>query len=420
MTMRLLSINSYHYRRGGADGVYFDHAALFESIGWQNAFFAMHYPKNLATPWSRYFVDEIQFGHDYGIVEKIGKASKVVYSFEARDRLARLLRDFRPDVAHVHNVYHHLSPSVLSLLRREGIPSVMTAHDLKIACPNNKMLNRLGVCERCRNGNYLQVVRHRCVQDSTAASAIISVESFLHRWLDSYRRNLDRIVVPSRFYIDKFVEWGWPRTLFTYIPNYVDAEALAPRFDPGDHFLFLGRLAAEKGVGTLVAAAARAGVALKIAGTGPLDAQLRQAATDAGARIEFLGFRSGDDLFECVRRCRAVVVPSEWYENAPMSVLEAFALGKPVIGARIGGIPELVRPGQTGWLFDSGDQDGLAQVLVQAAAASDDEVAALGREARATVAREYSRDRYVDSMLALYREIGVVMRDEGVRRPVAA
>ncbi len=420
MAMQLLSINSYHYRRGGADAVYFDHAALFESMGWRNAFFAMNYPKNVPTPWSRYFVDEIQFGHDYSLAEKVAKAAKVIYSFEARSRLAGLLGDFRPDVAHLHNIYHHLSPSILPVLRREGIPSVMTAHDLKIACPNNKMLNHLGVCERCRSGNYLQVVKNRCVQESTAASAIISVESFLHRWLDSYRRNLDRIVVPSRFYIDKFVEWGWPRALFTYIPNYVEADTLVPRFEPGGHFLFLGRLAAEKGVATLVGAAARAGVSLKIAGTGPLEAQLRQIAASSGADIEFLGFRSGNDLHDCVRRCRAVVVPSEWYENAPMSVLESFALGKPVIGSRIGGIPEMVRPGQTGWLFESGNEIELADVLARAASTNDDDVATLGRAARAVVAHEFSRTRYVDSMLALYREIGVVMRTEEVVSPVTA
>ena len=152
---RLLNINNYHYRRGGSDVVYLEHASLLETQGWSNSFFSMHHPKNLATPWSKYFVEELEFGHDYSLLKKLGMAGKAVYSFEAQRKIRALLNEFQPDVAHLHCIYHHLSPSILPVLKSYGVPVVMTAHDLKIACPAYKMLNSTGVCERCNNGSVL-------------------------------------------------------------------------------------------------------------------------------------------------------------------------------------------------------------------------------------------------------------------------
>ena len=406
---RLLSVNSYHYHRGGADNVYLQHAALMESLGWRNAFFAMHYPKNLPTEWSRFFVDEIQFGHSYSVAQKIAKATKVVWSFEAQRQMRRLLAEFRPDVAHLHNIYHHLSPSILPVLRKAGVPTVMTAHDLKIACPNNRMYNASGVCERCKGGRIENVVRFRCVQDSFAASAIVAAEAVVNGALHSYRDNIDRIVVPSRFFLEKFVEWGWPRGTFRYVPNWLDAPRVEADPQPGDYFLYLGRLAPEKGVATLIKAALQAGVRLAIAGDGPMRQSLEAMAQGATDRIELLGFRSGDELARLVRGARAVVTPSEWYENAPLSVLEAMAAGKPLIGSRIGGIPELVDEGRTGWLFPAGDVDALAALMRTVSLMPESTLEAMGRESRAVVERDFNRQGYIDAMLELYAGIGFRM-----------
>ncbi len=404
---KLLSLNSYHYRRGGSDAVYFDHAALVGEVGWENGFFSMHHPQNISSPWSRHFVDELEFGHAYRLPQKLVMASKVIYSFEARRKLKGLLSEFRPDVAHVHCIYHHLSPSVLPLLREEGIPVVLTAHDLKIACPAYKMLNRGGVCERCKTGSVLNVVKHRCVRDSLAASAIVAAESALHGWLQTYRKHLSKVVAPSRFFLEKLVEWGWSREQLVYIPNYVDSSKFEPKFDPGEYFLYFGRMAPEKGVHTLLRAAAKAGVALKLAGTGPEMDALKTLAADIGVNAEFLGFRSGSDLHELIRHARAVVLPSEWYENAPMSVLESFAFGKPVIGAQIGGIPEMIEHGENGWTFPSGDVIALADVLSGVAMQSSAELVRLGKNARNGVEARFNRESYLRDMLSLYAGLGV-------------
>ncbi|MFZ5521363.1 MAG: glycosyltransferase family 4 protein [Pseudomonadota bacterium] len=399
---RLLNVNTYHYRRGGSDVVYFEHAAMLAEQGWDNAFFAMHHPKNEPTPWSRYFVEEMEFGHDYSLPRKVSMATKVVYSFEAQRKLRQLIGAFRPDVAHLHCIYHHLSPSILHTLRSAGVPTVMTAHDLKIACPAYKMLNSTGLCERCKDGSIANVVRFRCIKDSLSASLIIAAESYLHRWLQTYQRCLDRIVVPSRFLLEKFVEWGWARERFTYIPNYVDASRFEPDYGPGDHALYFGRLMPEKGLATLIRAAAAASLPLKLVGTGPMEADARRLVEETGARAEFLGYQSGRALHDLVRRARVVVLPSEIYENAPMSVLEGYALGKPVIGARIGGIPELIVEGQTGWTFESGNVDALVQALNIAFQTPDSALQQMGEHARAHVERSFSATRYLQSTLELY------------------
>ena len=403
---RLLNVNTYHYRRGGSDAVYLDHAALLGGLGWENAFFAMKHPKNLPSEWSPYFVDELEFGQNYSMAAKLAMASKVIYSIEAQRKLKRLLEKFRPDVAHLHCIYHHLSPSILSVLKKEGVPTVMTAHDLKIACPAYKMLNRTGICERCKGGNLLHVVANRCVRDSLAASVIVAIESGLHKMLDSYRIGLDAVVVPSRFFEKKFIEWGWPAEKFRYIPNYVDATRFTPDVSPGEYFLYFGRLAPEKGVSTLIRAAHAAGVNLKIAGTGPEEGGLQLLAEQLGSRAEFLGFQSGEILHQLVRGARAVVLPSEWYENAPMSVLESFAMGKPVLGADIGGIPEMVIDGETGWTFPSRDEERLADLLRRVSTMPTQVVSAMGVAARAYVSEKFGRDAYVAATLKLYADLG--------------
>ncbi len=418
MAPQLLSLNTYHYRRGGSDAVYFDHDGLFRQLGWDTAAFAMHHPRNETSPWSEYFVDEIEFGHVYGPFQKLVMAGKVIYSLEARRKLDRLLGRFRPDVAHAHCIYHHISPSVLPLLKERGIPVVMTAHDLKLCCPAYKMLNRGGVCERCRDGNLLNVAAHRCVRDSLPVSALVMMESAVHKLLGLYRDNVDRVVAPSRFFRDKHIEWGWPAEKLVYIPNFIRAEGFTPQYRPGDYLLYFGRLAPEKGVATLIRAAARSGTRLRIAGTGPEESALKALAANLGGDVEFLGFVSGEPLLRLVREARAMVLPSEWYENAPMSVLEAYASGKPVIGARIGGIPEMVKPDETGWLFESGHVDELAALLGRVASMPDSAVAERGTAARDFVTRMFTPRRYATEMLALYQALGVSLGNSSVEERV--
>ncbi|CAN5785562.1 glycosyltransferase family 4 protein [soil metagenome] len=403
----LLSINNYFYRRGGAEVVFLEQNRLFEEIGWTVAPFCMQHEKNLPTPWSRFFVDEIEFGQAYSLLGKVGMASKIAYSFEAQKKIKAMALELKPSVAHAHNVYHHISPSIFATLKGLGIPTILTLHDLKVACPAYKMLTHDGICERCKGGKLWNVVQHRCLKDSLAVSAVVFLESALHRLIGAYSRHVDRFVVPSRFYIDKLVEWGWPREKFVHVPNFVDVGELEPEGSPGRPFVFVGRLAPEKGLLTFVKAVAAANVQAQIVGTGPQEDELKALVRQTGADVEFLGYRSGSTLFEAIRRSRALVLPSEWYENAPMSVLEAYALERPVLGANIGGIPELIRNGETGGIFESGNVESLAACLRRFDAMPDAEILAMGKAGREWVSRDFTAERYRDRLLALYADVGV-------------
>jgi glycosyltransferase involved in cell wall biosynthesis len=404
---RLLSINNYYYRRGGSEAVFFEHNRLFEEAGWEVVPFSMHCAANDPSPWSAHFVDSTDSVPGHFSLDKLTRAAAAIYSLEAARRIRTLVALTHPQIAHAHNIYHHLSPSVLVELHRQGVPVVLTLHDLNLVCPAYKMHTQGAICEGCRGGALRNVVKHRCIKNSTAMSALVWLESTIHKALDLYMRNVTRFVVPSRFFLSKFAEWGIDTSRFVHVPNSIDVDALHASDEPGDAFVYLGRLVPEKGVATLIRAAAQARVRLRIIGTGSEEAELRQLAHDLGGEVEFTGYLSGSELRAAISSARAVVIPSEWYENAPISVMEASALARPVIGANIGGIPELIREEETGFVFASGSVDALAERLASAQRLPASRLRNMGAAGRQWMRTEFSPSAYRERMLALYRDIGV-------------
>ena len=398
----LLSINNYFYPRGGADVLFLEQNRMFENVGWQVVPFSMRHPKNLPTPWASYFPDEIEFGQAYGLGAKLLRAQRVIYSLQARRKMRQLLEQVRPRIAHAHNIYHHLSPSILPMLRKRGIPVVMTIHDLKLACPAYTMMAGNQVCERCRGGKIHNVAVHRCIKGSLALSSLVMLETFVQRLFGLYEANVSRFIVPSQFVLEKLVQWGWSRDRFAYIPNFVDAGRFRPNAEIGRRFVYCGRLHALKGVGTLVRAAALARQPLTMVGSGPDEGRLRKLSQDLGADVRFLGQQAKDELVAALQSARAIVVPSECNENAPLAVLEAYAAARPVIGSRIAGIPELVREHETGVLFAAGDAAALAAELDRFAKLPDTRLAEMGAAGRRWVEQDFSAVSYRNRLLTLY------------------
>ncbi len=412
--MRVIQVNKFHYVKGGAERYYLDLSEALLRAGHVVDHLAMAHPQNLPAKESDRFVTEVDYWARPAWPERLRTAVRTIHNREA-SRLAReLARLNRPAVAHLHNVYHQLSPSVIDAFARAGVPVVQTLHDYKLVCPAYLLLTQGAICERCRGGRYWHAVRHRCLLDSRAASVVAMAEAFWHRARGTYGR-VARFLCPSRFLLEKVASFGVPRERLVHLPYFLPLERYRPARVParasGEPMtgVYVGRLSREKGIATLVDAMALlpAGtVRMDILGEGPLRAGLEERARRAcpDGRIRFLGFRSGEELHQTIRGAAFAVVPSEWYENLPYAVLEPFALGRPVVGARIGGIPELVKDGETGRLFTPGDAGDLAAALAWIAG-REASPADLGARARQVVERDHAEIPHLERLLRIYAEV---------------
>nr|NJM01469.1 glycosyltransferase family 4 protein [Desulfobacula sp.] len=377
---------------------------LLTSQGHEVRAFARKTPMDLPSELSGFFPEDMKTDRlnlGFGAFRTL---KEIIYSSEAKRCLGRALETFTPDIAHAHNIYGRLTTSVLDLLSRNGIPAVMTLHDYKLVCPSYKLMAGGKVCEDCKGRNYSAAVRNRCHKNSRAASAVYSFESWFNDVFKKYDKNIAFFISPSRFLKSKLMEFGYPEDKIVYIPNYIESEKFLPRYEGEDYLVYIGRLSAEKGISTLLKAfktLKAESTKLVIAGDGPMRAELEAMAGQDG-RIRFLGYLSGQALSDVTRNARAVVIPSEWYENAPISVLEAFAFGKPVIGARIGGIPEMVDEYKNGLLFESGEDEALAEKLNEFLCYPEKTVAEMGRAGRKKAETEYSRALHYEKLVQVY------------------
>lgn len=414
--MKVLLVNKFHYRKGGSETYYFALAELLRAAGHTVLFFAMQDERNEPCGQARYFVSNVEYNGPQGAVQKLKSAARLLYSAEARDKFAALLQAGRPDVVHLNLVHRQITLSILEPCQKLGIPVVFTQHDLICVCPGYTCLSPNGVCEACLGGNFTPCVRQKCVKGSAAKSLLAAAEARLYRLRGSYQK-IDRYLCPSAFYQDILQRCGFTRSPILHLPNFLPRDTVYEwaRPQPGqDALLYLGRLTPEKGVATLLRAAAlcagcggHPGFRLRIAGDGPQRAELEALAAELGlgGTVEFLGFLTGEPLKSALRGCRAVVLPSEWYENGPYSVMEALSCGKPVLGSRIGGIPEMVREGETGFLFPPGDAAALSCAMQKLLALPEAEYAALCQNAAEFAKEKFSAQTHLERLTGIYEEV---------------
>jgi glycosyltransferase involved in cell wall biosynthesis len=403
--LKVLLANKFFYRKGGGEVYLFDVMALLQAHGHQVIPFAMRHELNPASDYDSFFVDRVTFDEQHSWRGDIRKALNILYSLEAKRKIDALLDLTRPDVAHVHNIYHQISPSILPVLKRRGLPVVMTVHDLKLLCPNYKMRTHGAICERCKPRRFYQAVIHRCVKDSIMASAVCAVESYLHRYSGVYETNVDKFVTPSRFYQMKLIEWGMPEKKIVFIPNFARLNQFVPDYGGEDYFVYFGRLVEEKGLLTLVKAMRRIrSGTLFIVGDGPLFSVLQDAIIEYQLQnVHLTGFKRDAELANLIRRARFTVVPSEWYENCSMALIESYAWGKPALGANIGGISEMIDEGKTGLLFEPFSVEDLAE-KINYLFAHDDVATRMGKNARAKAEKEYGPERHYAELMRLYSQ----------------
>lgn len=396
--MKILIVSKFFYPRGGAEVVAIGTKRLLEKHGHKVRVFAMDYPDNLPLPDCAGYAPRVDF---FGsLSQKIRGARRTLGRGDVVRAAERVLDDFRPDVVHLHNIHSYLSPVIGELAHKRGIRVVWTLHDYKLICPAYSFRRPDGtICQECLTDNGA-LLRHRCMKGSLVASIIARLESKV--W-DKHRLNAftDIFITPSTFMGEKMKEGGFPQRKISTLCNFVDPPKLdvlssLPVQDRGDgYFCYIGRMSSEKGVPTLLEAADNAGVRLKLAGDGPLlnDFVEQYAANE---NIEFLGKLDARGVAKLLAGADATIIPSEWYENNPLSVIESLCAGTPVIGARIGGIPELV-VGGNGMLYDCGDVATLSDLL------REFEPSAFDRRRIAAVARhDFCEDTHYAKLMNIY------------------
>ncbi|MDY7101015.1 MAG: glycosyltransferase family 4 protein [Actinomycetota bacterium] len=404
--MRILQVDKFLRRQGGAASYMLDLAERQRAAGHDVEFFAMADDDNLPATHTGSFPPHVELEPPPpGVGAKLRAARTMIWSRAAAAAMDEVVDLFRPEVAHLHNIYHQLSPSILRPLARRNIPIVMTVHDYKLVCPSYQLLDTDGICEACLGdggGRFHQAALRRCKGGSLGASALLSIESTIHRRTRAYSP-VGVLIAPSEFMAAKLRESGPFPDRVRHIPNFVDTDAIEPRTGPGDGIVYVGRLAREKGVDVLIDAVARLeGVHLTIAGSGPeRDALVTRAEQAAPGRVRFAGHLDKADVVALVRSSRVAALAARWHENMPMSIVETMAAGVPMVVTDLGGLPDLVDDGRDGFVVPAGDPDALARAL---GALTGDEARAetMGAAARAKAAEVWSAPAHLEAVFSAY------------------
>jgi glycosyltransferase involved in cell wall biosynthesis len=402
--MNILLANKYFYRKGGAESSFFITADLLRRKGHNVIFFSMQDERNDPSEYERYFVSNVDYEKP-GVKNKIDAAIKLLYSYEAKNKIEQLIKREKPDIAHLNNIYHQISPSIIHGLKKFNIPVVMTLRDYKLVCASYNMLVQGKACEACKDGKYYHCFLKGCVKGSKAKSLLNTIEMYLHHKILSIYNMVDIFISPSRFLKNKVGEMG-AKGKFVYLPNFVRVDEFQPQYTWNENsIVYFGRLSEEKGLLTLVKAMKDIPeISLKIIGEGPLRERLEsEIRRDVIGNIRFLGYKSGEELNNEVRKSMFVVLPSEWYENNPRTIIEGFALGKPAVGSRIGGIPELVRDDETGFTFQAGDPEDLKKKILLLAK-NPEKILLMGKRARSFVEQELNPEKHYEKLMEIYKQ----------------
>lgn len=392
--MRVLLANKFYYRRGG-DCVYaIELENLLKSAGHEVAFFSMTYPENLESPWNSYWPSEVAFSPKKPAA--FFKAFRRPFGdAETVKKFTALLDDFKPDVLHLNNIHTQLSPVIAEIAHARGIKVVWTLHDYKLVCPAYTCFSNGKVCEDCIAGAKKACTSKKCLKNNWLASKIAEKEACCWN-RERLEKCVDVFICPSRFMKAKMEQGGFDASKLVALHNFIDSAKL--ECIPAERencYCYVGRLSGEKGVETLLQVASKIETPLYVLGTGPLEAELK-AKYAQSAQIHFMGHCGWDACKSMLLKSKFSVVPSEWYENNPFSVIEPLCLGTPVLGANIGGIPELIEPGKSGELFEKGNAEDLEakiRMMLERSYSFDVE----------PIRKHFSKDGYLEQMLSIYR-----------------
>lgn len=400
--MKILLVNKFLFPKGGDAICTLSTGDMLKRKGHTVAYWGMEHPQNKGFSFSKYFMSQVDYNQPIGFRKNLKAAINLLYSLEAKRKFEAIVQLFKPDVVHFHNFAHQISPSPLHIIKKYKIPAVMTLHDYKLVCPIYTLLSWGKLCEKCQNSKYYWCFIKRCTKNSYPKSFLNTLEMILHHQILKIYNLIDIFISPSQFLKQKIETMGFKGKII-HLPNFINLSNFTMSSNSDSNGMcYFGRLSQEKGLFTLLEAMKNSKTELKIIGDGPLKTLLEQYVKKNNMKnIKFLGYQYGKNLHKEISSSMAVVLPSEWYENNPLSIMEAFALGKPVIGARIGGIPELVKDHITGLTFESGNIIDLREKMT-ILEKNPEKSAEMGKNARKYVKDNLSSEHIYKKLMSIY------------------
>jgi glycosyltransferase involved in cell wall biosynthesis len=393
----VLSVAQYNYLKGGSDTYRFGLDRLLAENGYEIVPFTARHENNVFSEWNEYFPPPVNFDSP-GIKD----IAQYVYSIPAANALKRLLDVKKIDIAHLHIYYGQLTSSILKVLKERDLPVVQTLHEYKVVCPTYDLLAGDKICTKCQGRHFWKAIVQRCNRGSVVRSALSAMESYVSRYNGAVKR-IDHFIAVSHFQRRLLAELGIPSGKISTVHNFIDAKNVTPNFRPGMHFLYFGRLEKSKGLWTLVKAAEMCPESkLLIVGDGTQRKLLvEHLSKKSNTNIEYLGFKTGDELGKLISNSICTITPSEWYETFGLTILESFAHGRPVIASRIGGMQETITEGTDGMFIEPGDHMVLADTM-RWFQQHKDEAVDMGKCGREKVLVEFAPEKHMASIREIY------------------
>lgn len=408
--MKILQINVFNYRKGGSEAVYFNTIELLKQNGNEVVNFALKWPENYSSRYEKYFPESKETRK--GLFKPVKNIINYFYDTEAAHKIEKLIEKEKPDIAQIHLLWGQITGSILPVLKRHNIPVIFTIHEYRIVCPAYTFRNGRGkVCEECQGKYFYQCIFNKCCKGNYGLSIMMAAEQYFRNKVTNPAKYTDGLIYVSKFAKEKLEQYmpALKEKHNIVLYNLTDniSNSITETIKRDKYYLFFGRLSYEKGVKTLIETfKKRPNSILKIAGTGPMETELKQFVKDNHiANIEFLGYKSGDELKTLVKEAYFILVPSEWYENNPMTIVEGYATGVPVIGAKIGGIPEIIEEGKTGYLFNPGKVDELFQIIQTTDSLPAKQYQDLQQNALNFAKQHFNKNNYYPQLIDFYKRI---------------
>lgn len=388
--MKILICHNFYQNRGGEAQTVLREKALLEKMGHSIILF---------TKDNR----EI---NNYSLVKKSLLLFNNFFSFKTYRELKNIIRKHRPNIAHIHNIFPLISPSIYYVLKKYNIPIVQTLHNYRFLCPNGLFLNNdIEICEKCGKGNFFYAIFGKCYRNSYIKSLALSFSLCVHRWLGTFKNKIDIYISPSSFLKSKMVKGGFSEKKIVVKTHFININELTPNENYGNYAVFMGRISKEKGIFTLIKVFKEiSNLKLEIIGDGPFSQKSMDfVKQNKLSNIEFLGFMRTAKRFKILKKAMFLIFPSEWYENFPYVLLESFSLGIPVIASRIGGVSEIIEEGENGLFFQPGGVDEIKEkilILIK----NRDLLLSMRFKARGSAEEKYSEEKGYKDLIKIYNQ----------------